>query len=74
MTEQPIPYVSDDEKVYFAVTVTKRRADYLYECLHTPLCDQCGRELAECEADPCKKAKSAQRDSQGWTRYRPPKI
>lgn len=43
---------SRDGKVYFAVTVSKARAEYLFQCLQRPLCT-CGREVDECEADPC---------------------
>ena len=67
--------MKDDDQVYFAVTVTKRRAEYLYKCLHTPLCYACGREQAECEADPCEAGIDASTDAhEGWRRYRPPKI
>lgn len=78
MTEAPIPYgddateIDDDDKVYFAVTVTKRRAEYLYKCLQRPLCARCGREAAECEADPCWDTIEPQEAN--WERYRPPKF
>lgn len=46
---------SRDDKVYFAVTVSKARAEYLFKCLQRPLCENCGREVDECEADPCTR-------------------
>lgn len=42
----------DDHKVYFGVQCSKLRAEYLFKCLQRPLCT-CGREVDECEADPC---------------------
>ena len=51
---------SKDGNVYFAVTVPKARAEYLFACLQRPLCENCGREADECKADPCedREAKS----------------
>lgn len=55
MTEEiPIYQTQKDGQVFFGVTVSKRRAEYLYQCLHRPLCGYCNRELDECEADPCQ--------------------
>lgn len=45
--------MSKDDQIYFAVTVSKRRAEYLFKCLSRELCAYCDRELDECEADPC---------------------
>ena len=42
-----------DDQIYFAVTVSRQRAEYLARCLDEPLCNGCGREEAECSADPC---------------------
>lgn len=44
---------SKDDEVYFAVTVPKVRAEHLFKCLQRPLCENCGREVDECDADPC---------------------
>jgi hypothetical protein len=41
------------DQVYFGVTVDAQRAEYLSKCLDAPLCKGCGREEAECSADPC---------------------
>lgn len=54
--EQPQVREPADERVYFAVTVPKHRADFLARMLDAPLCRFCGREVAECEADPCAAA------------------
>ena len=49
-----VPTVTlDDDMIYFGVTVTRARAEYLMKCLTRDLCEHCGRELDECEADPC---------------------
>jgi len=40
--------------VYFGVTVSRQRAEYLMRCLDEPLCKACGREEAECSANPCQ--------------------
>lgn len=47
MTEQPT------DRVYLGIEVSKKRAEYLIECLERPLCLGCHREDAECDADPC---------------------
>lgn len=81
MTETPGPYMGEDEteiddteKVYFAVTVTKRRAEFLYKCLSIPLCPCGKRELAECQADPCDNMKKLTSNLQGLRLYKPPKF
>ncbi len=66
--------INDDEKVYFAVTVTKRRAEFLYKCLSIPLCPCGKRELAACEADPCAEFKALVDDHKGLWLYKPPKF
>ena len=40
-------------KVYFGVSVSPLRAEFLAKCLELPLCKGCGREESECSADPC---------------------
>jgi len=40
-------------EIYFGVTVSPLCAEYLAKCLDEPLCKHCGREEAECGADPC---------------------
>jgi hypothetical protein len=45
-------------EVYFGVKVSKARAEYLFKCLLRPLCT-CGREVDECEADPCNDRRIA---------------
>jgi hypothetical protein len=47
MTDKPT------DQIYFAVTVTRRRAEFLQRMIEVPLCDTCGREQDECDADPC---------------------
>lgn len=42
-----------NDTIFFGVQVSQMRADYLYKCLLRPLCRHCGREVAECSADPC---------------------
>ena len=42
-----------NSKIFFGHLVTRQRAEYLAKCLGEPLCSDCGRELAECDADPC---------------------
>ena len=44
---------SPTDQIFFAITVDRARADYLMRCLDEPLCKGCGREEAECSADPC---------------------
>jgi hypothetical protein len=44
------------DQIYFGVTVTKQRAEYLARMLNEPLCNHCGRECAECDADPCQNS------------------
>jgi len=44
------------EQIYFGVMVGKQRAEYLMRCLDEPLCPHCGREIAECSADPCHQS------------------
>ena len=41
------------DEIFFAITVDRARAEYLMRCLDDPLCKGCGREEAECSADPC---------------------
>lgn len=40
----------------FSVKVDDLRYQYLMKCLVEPLCQSCGREEAECSADPCPGA------------------
>ena len=45
--------------IYFGVTVSEARAEFLAKMLKVPLCQHCGREASECEADPCAEAQHA---------------
>lgn len=53
-------------KVFFAVTVTERRARFLARMLDVPLCDKCNRELDLCEADPCTDQTAQCKHCEGW--------
>lgn len=46
--------IARGELVYFAAAVPRQRAEHLARALDEPLCTGCGREEAECSADPCQ--------------------
>jgi hypothetical protein len=57
MIEQP-----GEPMIYFGVTVTQQRAEFLARMLEVDLCEGCGRERAECDADPCNTVYRSKKD------------
>ena len=52
------------ERIFFGVMVTPLRAAFLEHMLTEPLCKSCGREVAECEPDPCEARKAHEADQE----------